>query len=100
MMAIRVARAFTGRPFVAKAEGGYHGTWDDVQLSVSPPLDQAGAVERPTASRTRPASTPGAERSTVLIPYNDLESARAPSSSRWASDWPPSSSSPCWDRAG
>jgi glutamate-1-semialdehyde 2,1-aminomutase len=77
MMAIRVARAFTGRPLVAKAEGGYHGTWDDVQLSVSPPLDQAGSLERPIGVPDSPGLTPGASDSTVLIPYNDLESARA-----------------------
>ena len=48
MMAVRVARAYTGRPLIAKAEGGYHGTWDDITVSVAPPLDQAGPVERPT----------------------------------------------------
>jgi glutamate-1-semialdehyde 2,1-aminomutase len=77
MMAIRVARAFTGRPLVAKAEGGYHGTWDDVQLSVSPPLDQAGTLERPIGIPDSPGLTPGASGSTVLIPYNDIDSARA-----------------------
>ena len=77
MMAVRVARAFTGRPLVAKAEGGYHGTWDDVQLSVSPPLDRAGAVERPIGVPDSPGLTPGASGSTVLIPYNDIEAARA-----------------------
>jgi glutamate-1-semialdehyde 2,1-aminomutase len=77
MMAVRVARAFTGRPLVAKAEGGYHGTWDDVQVSVSPPLDQAGALERPIGIPDSPGLTPGARDSTVLIPYNDIEAARA-----------------------
>ena len=77
MMAVRVARAFTGRPLVAKAEGGYHGTWDDVQLSVSPPLDAAGALERPIGVPDSPGLTPGASASTVLIPYNDSEGARA-----------------------
>jgi glutamate-1-semialdehyde 2,1-aminomutase len=77
MMAIRVARAFTGRPLVAKAEGGYHGTWDDVQISVSPPLDRAGALERPIGIPDSPGLTPGASDSTVLIPFNDSEAARA-----------------------
>ena len=77
MMAVRVARAFTGRPLVAKAEGGYHGTWDDVQLSVSPPLDRAGAIERPVGIPDSPGLTPGASASTVLIPYNDIDAARA-----------------------
>jgi glutamate-1-semialdehyde 2,1-aminomutase len=77
MMALRVARAFTGRPVVAKAEGGYHGTWDDVQLSVAPPLDRAGEPEHPRAVPESPGLSPGAESSTVVIPYNDLDSARA-----------------------
>ena len=74
MMAIRVARAFTGRPLVAKAEGGYHGTWDDVQVSVAPPLDRAGPPSGRPRSPTRRACPGG---STVVIPYNDLAAARA-----------------------
>ena len=58
MMAVRVARAFTGRPLIAKAEGGYHGTWDDVQLSVAPPLDKAGPAERPTPVLDSPGLSP------------------------------------------
>jgi glutamate-1-semialdehyde 2,1-aminomutase len=77
MMALRVARAFTGRPLIAKAEGGYHGTWDDVQLSVAPALDHAGAADHPLAVPESPGLSPGAESSTIVIPYNDLDSARA-----------------------
>jgi glutamate-1-semialdehyde 2,1-aminomutase len=77
MMAVRVARAFTGRPLIAKAEGGYHGTWDDVQLSVAPALDEAGSTEAPVAVPESPGLSPGAAASTVVIPYNDLEGARA-----------------------
>jgi glutamate-1-semialdehyde 2,1-aminomutase len=76
MMAVRVARAFTGRPLLAKAEGGYHGTWDDVQLSVAPPVDRAGEPEHPLAVPESPGLSPGAESSTVVIPYNDLDAAR------------------------
>jgi glutamate-1-semialdehyde 2,1-aminomutase len=77
MMAVRVARAFTGRPLIAKAEGGYHGTWDDVQLSVAPPPDAAGPVERPNPAPDSPGLSPGAIDSTVVIRYNDLDGARA-----------------------
>src|SRR5690606_19489214 len=33
MMAIRGARAFTGRELIVKMEGGYHGTYDDFEVS-------------------------------------------------------------------
>jgi glutamate-1-semialdehyde 2,1-aminomutase len=75
MMAIRVARAFTGRPLIAKVEGGYHGTWDDVQLSVAPPLEKAGPRERPLPIPDSPGLSPGVTDSTLLIPFNDLEAA-------------------------
>ena len=38
MNAVRAARAFTGRPKVAKFEGAYHGTHDAVLVSVAPDL--------------------------------------------------------------
>src|SRR4051794_14933921 len=38
--AIRAARAFTGRDLIVKMEGGYHGTYDDVEVSVHPALDE------------------------------------------------------------
>jgi hypothetical protein len=44
-MAIRAARAFTGRPKIAKIEGGYHGTHDCVENSVRVPPG-AGAIRR------------------------------------------------------
>lgn len=36
MMAIRAARAFTGRRKILKMEGGYHGSYDSVSVSVDP----------------------------------------------------------------
>src|ERR671913_468087 len=33
MMAVRAARAFTGREKIIKAEGGYHGMWEQVPVS-------------------------------------------------------------------
>jgi glutamate-1-semialdehyde 2,1-aminomutase len=77
MMAIRVARAFTGRSLIAKAEGGYHGTWDDISVSVAPPLDQAGPVERPTPYLDSKGLNPKVAETTVVIPFNDIEGARA-----------------------
>src|SRR5439155_9960913 len=41
------------------------------------PIDQAGPVERPVGVPDSPGLSPGATGSTVLIPYNDLDAARA-----------------------
>jgi glutamate-1-semialdehyde 2,1-aminomutase len=77
MMAIRLARAFTGKQLIAKAEGGYHGTWDDITVSVAPPLDQAGSSERPRPYFDSPGLNAGGAASTIVIPFNDVEAARA-----------------------
>jgi glutamate-1-semialdehyde 2,1-aminomutase len=77
LYAIRLARAFTGRQLIAKAEGGYHGTWDDVSVSVAPPLDDAGPAERPTPYLESKGLNAKGVQSTIVVPFNDLESARA-----------------------
>ena len=39
MNALRVARAFTGRSKFLKMEGGYHGSYDPVEISIAPGPD-------------------------------------------------------------
>jgi glutamate-1-semialdehyde 2,1-aminomutase len=57
MTAVRVARAFTGRPVVIKAIGGYHGSFPDLDVTLRPGFWPAGV----------PDTTP-----VRLVPYNDL----------------------------
>ncbi len=75
--AVRAARAFTGRARIAKVEGGYHGTTDDVMVSIHPSGTEAGARSEPRAI----PNTRGIPREVVsnvtIIPYNDIEGARA-----------------------
>lgn len=77
LMAIRAARAFTGRPKIAKMEGGYHGSHDAVEVSVRPPLAEAGPAEAPRAVPDSDGIPPEAMADVVLLPYNNLEAARA-----------------------
>src|SRR5712664_1085289 len=49
MFAMRLARAFTGRPKIARIEGGYHGTHDYAEVSTHPPPEEAGPADAPTA---------------------------------------------------
>ena len=76
LMAIRAARAFTGRRKIAKIEGGYHGSHDAVEVSVHPRLDLAGPAEAPIAVPGSAGITPGVLEDIVLLPYNNLRAAR------------------------
>src|SRR5215469_11871505 len=42
MFCLRLARARTGRDRIAKMEGGFHGTYDDVAISIRPSADSWG----------------------------------------------------------
>jgi len=77
LMAVRAARAFTGRPKIAKMEGGYHGSHDAVEVSVRPSLDAAGPAEAPAAVPGSAGIPPGVVQDIVVLPYNNLDAARA-----------------------
>src|SRR5712671_3384559 len=49
MMAVRAARAFTGKTKIAKFEGAYHGVYDYVQVSEGPPPGDWGDAEAPAS---------------------------------------------------
>ena len=49
MMAIKAARAYTGRDRIAKFEGAYHGYYDDVQVSYSSRPDHWGPEDAPAS---------------------------------------------------
>ena len=69
MYALRTARAFTGRKAIIKIEGGYHGGYDALQVSVKPSVAEAGPEDAPT-----PVTPFEVEAGTVhVVPYNDLE---------------------------
>ena len=68
MYAIRCARAYTGRKAIVKVEGGYHGGYDGLQISVKPGLDEIGPADAPT-----PQVPFDVEAGTVhVVAYNDL----------------------------
>ena len=71
--AVRLARAFTGRPKLAKFEGAYHGTHDGVLVSVSPDPKAAGSRKRPKAVASSAGVPPAVLKQTVVLPWNDSE---------------------------
>ena len=74
MNAIRMARAYTGKPKYAKFEGGFHGNSEEVSVSVNPPaekLDPDGYNPVPEW----PGQPSGVTDDVVILPYNNLEVA-------------------------
>jgi glutamate-1-semialdehyde 2,1-aminomutase len=73
MYALRLARATTGRPLIAKFEGGYHGTHDFLAVSLgrpSPDPDIFGPIEDPAAIPESPGLAKGAWKDTIVLPFN------------------------------
>ena len=75
--AIRAARAFTGKRKIAKVEGGYHGTADDVMVSIHPSINEAGHRPRPRATPHTKGLLPEVMANVVVLPFNDVDAARA-----------------------
>ncbi len=68
MYAVRTARAYTGKKAIVKIEGGYHGGYDGLSVSVKPAVEDAGPEDAPI-----PVVPFDVEPGTVhVVPYNDL----------------------------
>ncbi len=66
--AVRLARAFTGRPRVLKFEGAYHGANEVGTVSLFP----SRLLDFPSGEPTSAGVTPGAVADILVAPYNDL----------------------------
>ena len=71
MFAMRLARAFTGRPMIARCEGGYHGTHDYAEVSTHPDADLAGDPAQPRPVADSIGTPAWALEQTVVLPFND-----------------------------
>jgi glutamate-1-semialdehyde 2,1-aminomutase len=73
MSMIKAARAYTGRPKIAKAEGAYHGTYDFAEISQIVKPDNWGDIDKPNSVPVT-AGTPECVKNDVIVfPYNDIE---------------------------
>jgi glutamate-1-semialdehyde 2,1-aminomutase len=75
MAAVKAARAFTGRPKIAKVEGAYHGAYDYVEISQTCGPDRWGPVDAPNAVPLAAGTPQGVADDVVVIPFNNPEAA-------------------------
>jgi glutamate-1-semialdehyde 2,1-aminomutase len=73
MAMIKAARAFTGRPKIAKAEGAYHGTYDFAEVSQVANPTNWGDINKPNSVPLAHGTPQGVLDDVIIFPYNDIE---------------------------
>jgi glutamate-1-semialdehyde 2,1-aminomutase len=74
MMALKAARAHTGRPKIAKCEGAYHGSYDYAEVSLDP-TPEAWGRNAPVSVAYARGTPENVLADVVTIPFNDTEAA-------------------------
>lgn len=74
MYAVRLARAYTARNKIMKFEGCYHGSNDNLLVSVKPHLSKAGHIKHPIPVPASPGLLPEVSKHTIVAQFNDVES--------------------------
>jgi glutamate-1-semialdehyde 2,1-aminomutase len=75
--ASRIARAATGRKYILKFEGAYHGSHDTLLVGVKPRVETAGPAKTPYSVPASLGILPEVSSHTLVAPFNDLEATRA-----------------------
>jgi glutamate-1-semialdehyde 2,1-aminomutase len=72
LLAIQLARAFTGKYKIAKFEGGYHGSHDYANISTHPSLELAGDPNEPRSVPDALGISDDILKSVIVLPYNHI----------------------------
>jgi glutamate-1-semialdehyde 2,1-aminomutase len=75
LMGLRCARAFTGRDKIMKMEGGYHGSYEQAEVSLVPFAEAAGQLNRPVSLPVDASIPKSVLEDTVVAPYNQPDIA-------------------------
>ncbi len=73
MAMIKLSRAYTGRPKIAKAEGAYHGTYDFAEVSQTANPDNWGDINLPNSVPVVKGTPKSVLDEVIVFPYNDIE---------------------------
>lgn len=77
MNCIKAARAFTGRPKIAKMEGAYHGLYDYAEVSQTASPATWGDAQQPNSVPVANGTPTAALNDVVILPFNDVERSLA-----------------------
>jgi glutamate-1-semialdehyde 2,1-aminomutase len=75
-LALRLARAFTGRERILKFEGHYHGWMDSTLLSYKPALQEAGPFSSPNPVLGSRGQVRNAAENVCVVPWNRVDLAQ------------------------
>jgi len=74
--AVRIMRATTGRKYIVKIEGTYHGHHDSLMVSVFPSKEDAGPRDHPNSVPQTAGMPEGVADQVLAVPFNDAAAAR------------------------
>ncbi len=77
MGCLKAARAYTGRPKIAKTEGAYHGQYDYAEVSQTANPDNWGDANSPASVPVAYGTPESALHDVIVIPFNQPERAIA-----------------------
>ncbi len=77
MMAVKAARAYTGKSAIAKFEGAYHGAYDFVEVSLASNPENWGDPAKPTATPYASGVPQSLLDEVVVLPFNHIDETRA-----------------------
>lgn len=76
MYTIKAARALTGRPKIAKLEGSFHGSYDQVEVSLDSAPANWGSQSAPSGIPYSTGMSESVVADTVVLPFNELRASR------------------------
>ena len=76
-MALRCARAASGRHKIMKMEGGYHGSYEQAEVSLVPVPGRRGDLDAPVSTAVDDSFSDSVLEDTVICPYNEPELAES-----------------------
>lgn len=73
MIAMKAARAYTGKPAIAKFEGVYHGSYDFAEVSQAPGPNEWGEIDSPNSVAYVKGTPQGVLDNMLILPFNRTE---------------------------